>query len=58
MNLTKRQREIANENRVAAGLPVLVCPNCGKAEAHYQPDQLDDYGRIVPGYYTCAEVQR
>jgi hypothetical protein len=55
VKLTKRQREIANENRVAAGLPVLYCPNCGRAEAHWVADDLV-YGEIVSGYYTCAEV--
>lgn len=57
VKLTKRQQEIRNENRVTAGLPVLHCPNCGRAEAHWVPDALDDqYGLIMPGYYTCAEV--
>jgi hypothetical protein len=54
VNLSKRQQEIANENRIAAGLPVLHCPNCGKPEAHWVPDQLDDYGLIAHGYYTCG----
>lgn len=54
MNRPSRQ-EVANQNRIAAGLPVLYCPNCGRPAAHWEPDQLDDYGRIAPGYYTCED---
>ena len=54
MTLSKRQREIQLDNLEAAGLPVLSCPNCGERGArHWVPDALDEYGLVVPGYYTC-----
>jgi hypothetical protein len=56
MKLSKRQQEIQRENRAAAGLPVLVCPNCGAADAHWVADHLDEYGLVIPGYYICEEV--
>lgn len=54
MKLSKRQLEIANDNRAAAGLPVLTCPNCGVTGArHWVPDDLDDNGLIIHGFYVC-----
>jgi hypothetical protein len=53
-SLSKRQREIQLDNLEAAGLPVLVCPNCGERGArHWVPDSLDEHELHVPGYYTC-----
>jgi hypothetical protein len=56
MKSTKRQQEIARERREAAGLPVVVCPQCGAPEAHWVADYLDQYGLVVPGYYICIGV--
>lgn len=50
-----RRQEIVAEQREAAGLPALRCPVCGKRAAHWEPDQLDDYGRVVLGYFTCDD---
>ena len=50
-----REREL--DARQAAGLPVLSCPNCGTRvdhrSGHWVPERIDEYGPIVPGYYTC-----
>ena len=58
--LSKRQRVIQIRNREDAGLPVIECPNCGenvtRQTGHWVPDSLDDYGLIVPGYYTCERA--
>jgi hypothetical protein len=56
VKLSKRQQEIATERRAQVGLPVLVCPNCGRQEAHWVPDLLDQWGRVVAGHYTCGEL--
>ena len=57
MNLSERHREIQLDNLEAAGLPVLVCPNCGvrvdHRSGHWVPERIDQYGLIVHGYYTC-----
>lgn len=49
-----RRDQLNAEARLAAGLPVLYCPNCGRPAAHWVPDDIDDHGLIVPGYYTCG----
>lgn len=53
MSASKWRRELDAKAREEAGLPVLRCPSCGEFAAHWQPDTLDDYGLIIPGYFTC-----
>ena len=52
------QHDFEMAAREAAGLPVLVCPNCGvrvdHRSGHWVPEHIDQYGLVVPGYYTCA----
>ncbi len=50
------QAQWAAQQRAAAGLPVLTCPNCGKTAAHWIPDSLDDDG-YHPGYFTCKTTE-
>jgi hypothetical protein len=48
----EEQRRAAQ--REEAGLPVFPCPNCGMLGArHFIAASLDDYGLVVPGYFTC-----
>ena len=48
------REDIEAERREAAGLPVLVCPNCGKRGVrHFEPAHLDENEFPVPGVYTC-----
>lgn len=53
----KSLREHELDARQAAGLPVLECPHCGARvdhrSGHWVPERIDEYGLIVPGYYTC-----
>lgn len=51
-----RRAEIQSDRRIAAGLPVLLCPQCGKPEPHWVPDAFDDNEIVVPGFFTCAPV--
>jgi hypothetical protein len=59
-SLSEHLREQAARTRSEAGLPVIVCENCGEVVArgtgHYIPDSLDEYGLIVPGHYTCERA--
>lgn len=50
---TQRQQQIAMERRSKAGLPVLICPNCGVPEPHWIPDSL-----ASPGRFVCSGVKR
>lgn len=51
------QHDFEMAAREAAGLPVVPCPNCGERvdhrSGHWVPERIDEYGLIVPGYYTC-----
>jgi hypothetical protein len=48
----KSQAEFEAERRIAAGLPVLVCPNCGRTAAHWVPERIED-DEYQQGYFTC-----
>lgn len=38
--------------RVAAGLPVLICPKCKEQAAHWVSASLK-----APGYFSCKPVR-
>lgn len=49
--------EVEAIRRLAAGLPVIPCPNCGTVAAHWTPDRLDpDTGLLVAGFYVCEKT--
>lgn len=48
-----RHDDIVAERRAEAGLPVLVCPNCGERGAHYVPASLAE-----PGHFECVPAAR
>ncbi|MFF2493221.1 hypothetical protein [Agromyces sp. NPDC058064] len=54
MSMTKRQRELEAQNRVAVGLPENRCPACGQIGRHWIADALDEHEVIVPGRYACS----
>jgi hypothetical protein len=51
MRLTPKVHEDAGW-RDRGGLPLLICPECGKDGRHWVPDSLKG-----PGYFTCADTQ-
>lgn len=50
--MISKREAIIRARRSEAGLPVLLCPRCGKRGAHWVPAAL-----LRPGHFVCKKTE-